>query len=792
MRILKYTIYFFVVIVVMFIAGLWLFVKIQSPKLSGELKLEGLKNEVRVHYDDYGIPHILAQNATDAYLALGYVHAQDRLFQMDLLRRVGGGRLSEFFGTKVLEVDKLFHTLGVPEYSKQSADLFKSQPAELQSLVNAYLAGINAFINTGATPLEYHLAGLSKENFEVVDMYQIAGYMAFSFAIGLRSDPLTENIFLKWGQSYLDDLALHHYQGQDLAPTTGASSSIQISSALIQQIDNLNVPLFFGSNNWVVSGSRTKSGKPIFANDTHIKFSQPSVWYESHLVYPGAVLYGNFLPGIPLALIGNNGFSAWGLTMLENDDTDFFYEELSADNSKVRYQDSTWVDIIWQDVDIKVKDGETIKHKIGLTPHGPLANEFFESPIDRSVSMFWTYTQKQNDLPLAFYQLNYSKSMAQSRNAASLIHAPGLNIAYADADNNIALWAAAHLLHRPEHVNPKRILDGISGKDEMLGYYPFSKNPQSENPVSGMVFSANSQHDSVGVGLLHEGYYVSTARMNRIKDLLHGENAFDIEMMKPIISDHFAMADLKIAQRVASVLEKESSAELKAYAELLMKWDGGHLISQKEPVAYYPLLYYLIKNTFADEMGDENFEIFLGTHLMKRSYHKLFGMDSSVWFDNVNTEDVEMLEDIVLQSSKMALDQLKTAYGDLSNIPDWGSVHTIEFPHAMGAQEPLDKIFNIGPFATSGTNESIDQQAFRLTGSGEYPVQHGPQMRILIDLEDFENSISINPTGQSGNVGSKHYGNQAKMFVNHQFRKQMMNVEEIKEKCPDVLILSPR
>jgi penicillin amidase len=791
MKILKFILSILIVLIVLGVAAVWLFIKTQSPKLDGELKLEGLQNEVSVHFDDFGIPHILAENAHDAYMALGYVHAQDRLFQMDLLRRVGGGRLSEFFGEKVVEVDKLFHTLGVPQYAQQSAELFNSQPAELQNVVKAYLTGVNAFINTGATPIEYRIAGLPKENFEVVDMYQIAGYMAFSFAVGLRSDPLTENIFLKWGQDYLNDLALHHYPGQELAPTTGSVSNIQISSSLIDKIDNLNVPMFFGSNNWVVAGSKTKSGKPIFANDTHIKFSQPSVWYESHLVYPGSVLYGNFLPGIPIALVGNNGYSAWGLTMLENDDTDFFYEELNEDLSRVRFKDSLWVDVKWREVEIKVKDGEIIKYKIGVTPHGPLVNEFFESPIEKPVSMFWTYTQKQNDLPLAFYQLNYSNSIAQSRHAASLIHAPGLNIAYADADNNIALWAAAHLLHRPEHVNPKRILDGVSGKDEMLGYYPFSKNPQSENPASGMVFSANSQHDSIGVGVLHEGYYVSTVRMNRIKELLSAGENFDVEMMKPIISDHFSKSDMKIAHRVADFLELQKSDDFTAYSKLLKNWDGGHLTNQIEPVAYYPLLYQLIKNTFADEMGEEEFEIFLGTHLMKRSYHKLFAMENSIWFDNVNTPEVEDLEEVILASAKNAINQLKSEYGDLNKLPEWGMLHTIEFPHTMGAQKPLDKIFNIGPFATSGTNESVDQQAFRLTDKGKYPVLHGPQMRILIDFADIENSISINPTGQSGNVGSKHYDNQAKMFVNHQFRKQMMNVDEIRTKCTDVLKLVP-
>jgi penicillin G amidase len=792
MRLFKIVCFAILAIVLLIFAASWLFMRWQSPKLNGEIIVSGLQSETQVYYDVYGIPHIMAGSASDAYFALGYVHAQDRLFQMDLLRRVGGGRLSEFFGSKVVDVDKLFHTLGVPKYSADAAAGFDRQPDELKEAVHAYLAGVNEFVNNGKTPMEYFIAGLPKEEFTVVDLYQTAGYMAFSFAIGLRSDPLTENIYRQWGGEHLNDLAVRYYNGQALAPVFGNSAAPQVSAALIKSIDELNVPLFFGSNNWVVAGSKTKSGKPIFANDTHIKFAQPSVWYESHLSYPGTSLYGNFLPGIPFALIGNNQFSAWGLTMLENDDTDFYYEQLSDDKQKVRYLDSLWVDIEVAEIEIKVKGEPSINFQIRKTPHGPLINDFFESKISQPVSMFWTYTKKENNLPKAFYALNHARSIEESRAAVALIHAPGLNVAYADTMGNIALWASAHLLNRAEHINPKLVLDGASGKDELLGYYPFSTNPQSENPPSGMVFSANSQHDSTGLGVLHDGYYTTTVRMERIAELLNDSQLFDVEMMQKIVSDHYSMSDHEIAEIVLSVLEKSSDDSLNDYIKILRLWDGGHTKDDKGPVAYYPLLFHLVKNTFKDELGPENFEVFLGTHLMKRSYHKIFKMKASVWYDDVSTPKVENRDDIFLLSAKMALEQLIAQNGSLDNIPVWGDVHTIEFAHAMGTQKPLDKIFNIGPFATSGANESIDQQSFRLTDSGFYPVQHGPQMRILIDLADFENSISINPTGQSGNRGSKHYANQAEMFVNHQFRKQMMSKTEIMETSPNVLILVPK
>lgn len=793
MRIVRITFFIALVLVVASIAFLWIYSRTLQPEYDGKLSLPNLENEVVVFYDEYGIPHIYGLSDTDVYYAMGYVHAQDRLFQMDLLRRVGGGRLAEFFGESVVEVDRLFHTLGVPEFAQQSVSEMDRLSPELKRIVNSYLKGVNHYVDHGSDPLEYLIAGLPKEHFTEVDIYHIAGYMAFSFALGLRTDPLVQNIHDSWGTDYLNDLALQHYPEQELAPSgRKRGSEPGFSRSVLSVLDSLPIPVWMGSNNWAVAGEHTKSGKPILANDTHIKYSQPSTWYETHLEYPGHMLYGNFLAGIPLALIGHNNHLAWGITMFENDDTDFYFEEIHPDNSElVRYRDSLWMDIEQRQVIIKVKGGATDTLVIRSTPHGPIVNEFFEQSFDRPVSLFWTYTQKENNLPTAFQRLNYAQNIDEARAAIQLIHAPGLNFAYADTDNNIALWSAAHLIERPPHVNSKLILNGASGKDEPMGYYPFDANPNVENPPNGFVYSANSQHDTTQYGVMHPGYYTTNLRMQRIAELL-GENniRWDVEQMKAVSTDHTSKGDARLGQHLYTIIQKKGSKDQIDFFAPLADWKGDHELGSRLPVLYYPLVYHLLQETFADELGEEQFDQFLTTHLMKRSLYRTFYLEESVWFNNVHTSENEDKSTIVLIAAQKAMDQLKSQHPDLV-FPTWGEVHTIEFEHPMAAQPPLNMIFNVGPFPIAGTNESVNQQSFKQNDQGKYPVLHGPQMRILIDMGDMENSISINPTGQSGNVLSDYYSNQAEKFVNCDFRPQLTNRKQIETSAAHKLVFQP-
>ena len=331
------------IVAVLVIVGL-VFINGLKPNYEGELTLDSLAAPTQVYYDTYGIPHIYASNETDAFRTLGYVHAQDRLWQMEILRRIAPGRLSEVFGSATLSTDKFFLSLGIGEATEQTvAELDNDNP--MVKLSQAYLDGVNQFISEGPTPIEFYLTGLEKKPFTLEDMFNTLGYMAFSFAQGHKTDPLVTTIGEKLGIEYLEDFEIDVDSNtvwiQNHNETEPDSVRTNITAMVHKALDGLSVPLFEGSNSWVIAPEKTKNGKVIFANDPHIGFSQPAVWYEAHISTPTYEKYGYHLGGVAFPVLAHDRKMAYGMTMFENDDVDFFYEEPHP-TDKDRYKSYKW------------------------------------------------------------------------------------------------------------------------------------------------------------------------------------------------------------------------------------------------------------------------------------------------------------------------------------------------------------------------------------------------------------------------------------------------------------------
>ena len=333
MNFIKKTLIFLVVLILFIASAGWLYSKTLHPVYNGEIKIKNTTEDVTVYFDDIGVPHINAQNQKDAYLALGYVHAQDRLWQMELVRRIAAGRLSEILGKELLSVDQFFSGLGIEEAANKTiASLDKSSQAYI--LTQAYLDGVNQFIKNGKTPLEFILLGLEKEKYTIKDIYNVFGYMSFSFAVAHKTDPLLTEIKEKLGAPYLSELL--GFAGENLTVNkTSIPEKINasISRAVSSIMDDLPVSPFIGSNSWVIAPEKTKNGKVIFANDPHIGFSQPSVWYQNHIKTPDFEIYGFNIALMPFPLMGHNRAYAYGMTILANDDLNFYIEEDNPENS---------------------------------------------------------------------------------------------------------------------------------------------------------------------------------------------------------------------------------------------------------------------------------------------------------------------------------------------------------------------------------------------------------------------------------------------------------------------------
>ncbi|HPM29146.1 MAG TPA: penicillin acylase family protein [Chryseolinea sp.] len=773
-----------------------IYLQTQKPIYDGELKLSGLKEEVEVHYDDFGVPHIYAKNEEDAYLALGYVHAQDRLFQMEMLRRAAGGNLSEVLGTDFIKIDELFRTLGINQFAKEQAAKFMSgdaSPAQRAAL--AYQKGVNEYVRTGETPVEFRIMGIPKNEFKPEDVYLAIGFMSLGFAEGFQADPILQKIKTEWGTEYLKDLAvetpadaarINSFDGQQKSSTT--DSLITFIHEALQQ---LPVPLFQGSNGWVVSGDRTQSGFPILANDTHIGFAQPAVWYEAHIEYPGFRLYGHYLAGIPFALLGNNDQCGWGITMFENDDMDFFLETVNPDDSsQVKFKDQ-WEALTFRDEVIKIKGKDDKVLKVKSSRHGSIINAIIETLDKKSqpVALSWTLTQNDNQAGEAFYILNHAKGITDAEKAASMIASPGLNIMYGDVHGNIAWWAVAKLPIRPDHFQSKFFLDGASGNDEYLGYYDFSKNPHAVNPPWQYVYSANNQPDSVD-GILYPGYYFPKSRSGRIVQLLSENKKWTSDDMKAINLDVVSITHPAVAKEMALVLKSVNKEEYQDLINQLENWNGNHKATDTAPSVYYNMLSQIMYASMIDELGGNATKALLGSSIIKNSYLMLLQNNLSPWWDDVRTKDLkETRANIIQRAADKTLELLKKNCGEKPGDWVWGKIHTLTHEHPLGAVKPMDKIFNVGPFSVDGGSEVLNNLSFSLDTTGYFKVDVGPALRKITDFSSIENGETISPTGQSGNVMSEHYDDQAEMFATGKFRRMLMNREEIEGKSKKLLLL---
>lgn len=797
MKTIKKLLWIIVGIVIVLAILLAVGIQVLSPVYSGSKEMDGLAQNVEVYYDNYGIPHIYAGNGEDAFRSLGYVHAQDRLWQMELLRRIGEGGLSEVFGEELVKTDKFFLTLGIDEASQKAVGQ-QDVNSPMVRLSEAYLDGINQFIEEGPTPIEFYLTGLKKRPFTLKDVYNTIGYMAFSFAMAHKTDPLLSNIRDKLGEAYLKDLEIDVDSGltsiHTYNPMFRDTMANQVATLVAEVMKEVPIPQFEGSNSWIIASQKTKNGKVILANDPHIGFAQPSVWYEAHVSTPEYEKYGYHLAGIPFPLLGHDRKLAYGITMFENDDIDFYYEE-EHPTDPTRYKSPHgWKKYEVVSRTIKVKGGKEIPFTYKKTVHGPIFNGILEElDAERPISMSWIYTKLENKVMDALYGMTHAQDLSQFQAALPHIHAPGLNMMYGDALGNIAWFASAKLYRMPDSTHTKFILEGSRGRAETLEYLDFSENPMAINPPWHYVYSANNQPDSIA-GMLYPGYYLPENRAKRIVRLLEPKSDWSKEEVEKMLLDEVSDVNTEIVTDLAKLMDVEQLTEAQiTILDKINAWKGDNELDSIAPTIFHRWIYELLKNTFEDELGPEMFQQLLSTHFHKRMIAPMAKKEESVWWDDVNTTDiVENKKDRVNQAFKMAVISLQADFGPDKKMWTWDKVHTLEHGHPIGNIKALRFLFNVGPFPISGTREVINNMSFSYDETGKYPVTSGPSTRRVIDFSDVENSSSILPTGQSGNPFSKHYRDQADMFNKGEFRKMMMNREEIIRTKKSLLTLTPR
>ena len=761
------------------ISGVFFYIHSNATDYGFELHSDAVSAPVEVVFDDMAVPHIYAQTEADAMHALGYVHASERLWQMDLLRRAGAGELSELLGGDMVENDIHLRSLGMQHAAERSSKAFeKEAPVHIKTAMSAYLDGINAFIAQNERPFEYQILGEQPRLFTIRDIYCATGFMAYSFAIQLKTEPILDWMKHNLDSARWEDLAVGQEgftripRGVDSAGSNFDASGL---AARVSRLDELRpVPQWLGSNAWVISGDRTASGEVLFCNDAHMAYASPSVWYEAHIVTPDMEYYGNHLAGLPFPAIGHTRDHAWGITMFVNDDIDLYRETIEGDRY---FHAGEWLPIESSMETILIAGEEPVSFEWRKTHHGPL--------IEDDVAMWWTFTQyPENLMHEAFYGFSRASGMEEFRAAAALVHAPGLNLMYGDAAGNIAWWASAKLPERPEHVDTKTLIDGRDEANDPTGWYAFEHNPQSENPDCGFVYSANNApepSDSVP----YPGHYYSgnTRAAGIVEALSSARTDWAMADAQDIQLDHHSRVYPENARRMVAFAE-EGGQSVESF---LQDWDGSHLGHELAPTLYYRWMYRTIEGAMFDEFefnttdgsADEKFESFHQTLVSENTFPRLLARPHSPWWNDVRTEAQETAAEIVAAALVAAREDLKETLGEDSTTWHYDRLHTVTHRHAMSAVPILGDWLSVGAIPLPAAKDALNKYEFKLKKKVDYEIFSGPSMRISIDFADVADSESILPTGQSGNPFSPFYSNQAPLYHAGKFRKQRMDREDV-------------
>ena len=764
----------FAVMVTMLLSLVYITTQTIAPDYGFDLKSNALEADVEIVFDDMAVPHIYAESEHDALHALGYVHAMERLWQMDLLRRAGGGELSALLGPDMIDNDKYLRTLGMRKTADRTVEQLKGdrENAHIVDAMQAYLDGVNAYIASGELPFEYRLINAKPQPFDLHDVYCATGFMAYSFAIHLKTEPI-----LDWMVNHLDSARIADVywndDGYQRIPTQ--ASDISGLASKVHELDALRpVPQWLGSNAWVLSGDRTASGKVLFCNDAHMAYASPSVWYEAHVVTPELEYYGNHIGGLPFPVIGHTRDHAWGVTMFVNDEIDLFRETIEGDTY---YHNGEWLPLDIRTETLEVAGKAPVTFEVRETHHGPL--------LEDDVAMWWTFNQyPENKIHQAFYGFSRESGVERFAEHASLIHAPGLNMMYGDAQGDIGWWACAKLpIYRPG-IDTKVAIDGTDPANDPQGWHGFDANPRSVNPASGYVYSANNAPQTSDSVNIPGHYYAGNTRASAImKALSAPKNDWDVAQAQALQLDHHSpVYEANAAMLVAYA--DEAGVEVEPF---LREWEGSHLAKEVAPTLYYRWMYRTIQAAMYDEFlqaagpedAQDKFVSWHQTIVSENAFPKLLANPQSLWWDNVATSEVETASDIVAQALTSAREDLEKALGENPETWQYGRLHTVVHPHAMTDAPLVGDLLNVGPFELPAAKDALCKYEFKLKEEVNYDVFSGPSMRIGLDFADVASSESILPTGQSGNVFSPFYDNQAELYHAGEFRKQRMDRTDI-------------
>lgn len=745
-------------ILVLLPIGAYVYLRQSLPQTEGEIRLAGLSGPVEVLRDGYGIPHIFAGSLEDAQFALGFVHAQDRLWQMDMSRHIAAGRLSEIVGAAGLETDRFLRTLGVRRAAEAN---LRAMDSDAVKLLEAYAAGVNAFLATDPVlPPEFWIAGEKPEPWTPADSVSWTKMMAWDLGGNWRNELLRMRLAKTLPLARIHEI-LPPYPGDpvpviaDLKELYGTMDRDAVRLAqFAPDAEGL------GSNNWVVSGARTASGKPLLANDPHLGLSAPPVWYFAQLSAPGLDVIGGTLPGVPGVLLGRTDRIAWGFTNTGPDVQDLYIEKLDAGGGYLAPDGPRPFKVIEET--IKVKGGDPERLRVRVSRHGPVISDVLPAAQDAAprghvLALAWTALAEDDRSAQAGLRLDRAREWDGFLAAARDIQAPQQNIVYADVDGNIGFIAAGRVPHRRPGNDLKGMAPapGWQERYDWAGSIPFEQLPRSANPASGAIVTANHRITPPGYPHFITQDWDLPYRADRIRELLDATPKHTPQTFARIQADVLSPAMRDLLPKLLAT--RPRSEEARRALALLSKWDGAMAAERPEPLIAWAWWRELARAIYADELGDAFRQNWLARAVFLNNV--LSGDPAQArWCDDVRTPAVETCEEALALSLEAALADLGKRYGSDQAKWRWGEAHAARHEHRPFGRHPLlSKIFDISVPSPGDTYTVNVGRNLMSNDEQPYANRHAASLRAIYDLADLENSLYIHSGGQSGNVLSEHY-----------------------------------
>lgn len=811
------------------ILGNILVIRSSFPTQAGTLSVPGLDEPVDIYRDARGVPHIYASTEHDLFMAQGYVHAQDRFWQMDFNRHIGSGELSEMFGSGRVDTDRFLKTLGWERIAQQEMELL--DPGVIQ-ILQAYADGVNAYLDSrsgSALSYEYLFLQLLAPDYQVepwdpVDTLVWAKVMAWDLSGNMDSEISRSVMLSTLTPQQMADLYPEYPEDHPVIVTdTGAGAvsactyqdplmaSAQARSALAgaaQQISDAQAVLGeslpdLGSNSWVVTGSLTPSGSAYLANDTHLGIQLPSIWYANGLHCRADSpdcrfnVAGFSFPGAPAVILGHNDHIAWGLTNLGPDVQDLYIERINPDNPDQYERDGAWVDMQIVEDEIRVAGGDPVPLRIRSTVHGPLIGPTYgpledyavssglQTPQDMAVALRWTALEPSSIFE-AVINLNMASNWDEFRTALQDFDVPSQNFVYADRDGNIGYQSPGRIPIRGQGQGclPS---PGWDSSYDWQGFIPFEELPSRYNPPEEYIVTANNAVVGEQYGFDLSPGWDYGFRAERIVAMIEGFDVIGPDEIGLMHGDNFNAAGQAVVPTMLQVLE-DQLREAGVY-ELLSDWDYQDHMDSTASAVFNAFWRNLLRQTFGDELQDGPIP---GSSRAFLLIERIQADPHNEWWDDVSSEPRESMPSIFARAWDDALKDLNSELGrDVSNWR-WGDMHTATFRNqSLGVSgiAPLEALFNRGPFPASGGSSIVNATGWSIENG--YQVGSLPSQRLIVDLGDLNRSLAIHTTGQSGHAFHRNYIDMADPWRLIQYDRLPWEVGTIMELSASHLRLEP-